>query len=70
LFNSIGYQPTFIDVAQKKCGADPWAKALKTGVQPNKDDALKWTNCVDDVRSENLKLDMSWVDLVYDKSIR
>ncbi|MBI5792799.1 MAG: hypothetical protein HZA63_15115 [Rhodocyclales bacterium] len=70
LISSIGYHPTFIDVAQKKCGADPYANGMKTGILPNKQEAMKWSFCIDNVRSENLKLDMSWAALISDKSIQ
>jgi hypothetical protein len=66
LLHAIGYLPTFIDVAQKKCGADPWVKASETLTKIDQQEALKWMICVDEVRYENIKIDVrEWRDLIY-----
>jgi len=57
LITSIGYLPAFIDVAQKKCGPDPYARAYKSAVLPKQDELTKWSLCVDRVRFDNQKLE-------------
>lgn len=56
LIDTISYRPSFIDIAAKKCGADPVAAAGIAGVPVDKAEMMKWMICVDDVRLANQTL--------------
>ena len=67
LENAVGYLPAFIDVAERKCGVDPFVKAGKTGARIDKQNAYKWINCVENVRQQNQNLDIKKIGaLIYD----
>lgn len=58
LSNAIHYRPTFIDVAEKKCGPSPVVVSMKNQTPPNRDSFMKWMLCVDDVREENQVIEL------------
>lgn len=65
--NAVGYRPILIDMAQKKCGADPFAQEMRTGVISDEQAAYDWMVCVDEIRTENQTHDMDKiVKLLFD----
>lgn len=56
LYDAMSYRPSLIDMAQKKCGRDPFAEAGRKGLRPDqldRDSVMQWLQCVESVREEN-----------------
>lgn len=54
LLDAIQYRPSFIDVAQKRCGVDPTAEDVRALRTYDKTKSRSWIGCIEGVRYENM----------------
>ena len=55
LWDAIMWRPSFIDVAQKQCGVDPYSNLSQ---ELDTDKARLWTDCVENFREQNQDIDV------------
>lgn len=53
LYMAMEYRPSYIEVAEKKCGKDPYYSAMKTGLELNREAANQWSDCTFGVKVHN-----------------